>query len=802
MQTQRLRSLSGSAILLTAGLLMVPQVQSALAPPVSPQLEEGAGIIKNKQMAIALGKALFWDIQAGSEGQACASCHFSAGADSRIRNQLSPGLLKLPTADTAFGSIADYDGEPLTTASPGQTKSGATGIDGTYELQAADFPFHSLTDYTNRNSPLEITTDDVASSSGSFDSDFGRVRRLFGLKDRCGNLSAAIFHAGMLPARMVEPRNTPTTINAVFNDRNFWDGRANRIFNGVDVFGPRDIAADPSKRLIVLNGAGKPELGSVQIQNGSLASQAVGPPLSELEMSCEGRTFADVGRRLLLRRPLSLQQVHAQDSVLGSLRYSSGRGLDPAYRYDKLIKLAFEDTYWKAAGRFQITADGKLKKVLLNGYTQMEHNFSAFWGIAIKMYEDTLVSDQSKFDTWFASCLPRVTNPGDPNAVPIADPVVECRNPDGTTSPVAPTDPQHGGFTAEEVLGFGVFNNGGVGIRNAGNAACSGCHPVTNPLANPLVFPTFSEAQFQAGQTFVPVERSRIDHASPPGGIGANCTFNATTNLYQCGGVHDRGFFNIGVTPASFDPGAGGFDIYGNTLADARMFVAEQLGPVVDPTGIDPCVNNPLIEGGGTPPYPCTGGTVNPGFNWNTELHLVDGTFKTPSLRNVALTPPYFHSGNYSDLLSVAQFYARGGSRRDKNLIPGHPEYTGDTSGSGPLGQDAAPLAGPDFGTNVDFFIRDVKSKPAQIDALVAFMKTLTDPRVQCDEAPFDHPQLPVFNGHTVSDKNHDGRADDIIAVIPASGKDGYAADGKGNLCLPNSGDLFDPNLRNRLQMP
>ncbi len=71
---------------------MAPLVQSSLLPPVSPQLAVGAGIIKNKQMAIALGKALFWDIQAGSEGQACASCHFSAGADSRIRNQLSPGL--------------------------------------------------------------------------------------------------------------------------------------------------------------------------------------------------------------------------------------------------------------------------------------------------------------------------------------------------------------------------------------------------------------------------------------------------------------------------------------------------------------------------------------------------------------------------------------------------------------------------------------------------------------------------------------------------------------------------------------
>ncbi|MFD2272955.1 cytochrome c peroxidase [Undibacterium arcticum] len=30
----------------------------------------------------------------------------------------------------------------------------------------------------------------------------------------------------------MEPRNTPTVINATFNFRNFWDGRANNMFNG------------------------------------------------------------------------------------------------------------------------------------------------------------------------------------------------------------------------------------------------------------------------------------------------------------------------------------------------------------------------------------------------------------------------------------------------------------------------------------------------------------------------------------------------------------------------------------------
>src|SRR5690606_7662114 len=114
----------------------------------------------------------------------------------------------------------------------------------------------------------------------------------------------------------VEPRNTPSTINAVFNMRQFWDGRANNLFNGVGVFGLRDIEGDPNLRLIVANEAGAVDLGYLELENASLASQAVGPPLSAIEMSCKGRTFADLGRKLLRVRPLAGQRVAASDSVL------------------------------------------------------------------------------------------------------------------------------------------------------------------------------------------------------------------------------------------------------------------------------------------------------------------------------------------------------------------------------------------------------------------------------------------------------------------------------------------------------
>jgi hypothetical protein len=64
-------------------------------------------------------------------------------------------------------------------------------------------------------------------------------------------------------------------------------------------------------------------------------------------------------------------------------------------------------------------------------------------------------------------------------------------------------------------------------------------------------------------------------------------------------------------------------------------------------------------------------------------------------------------------------------------------------------------------------------------------MLALTDKRVQCDAAPFDHPSLTVFHGHTAKDKTpRDGKADDIKATLPAVGATGYG-DGSG-YCLPN----------------
>ncbi len=140
------------------------------------------------------------------------------------------------------------------------------------------------------------------------------------------------------------------------------------------------------------------------------------------------------------------------------------------------------------------------------------------------------------------------------------------------------------------------------------------------------------------------------------------------------------------------------------------------------------------------------------------------------------------------------EFYDRGGSRRDKSKID--QSYTGDTSGTGSLGKDPIPVAGTDFGTNVDRFVTPLNLTEEEIDDLTAFMLTMTDRRVQCDQAPFDHPSFKIFVSHRPTDFNRDGKADDVFFQLPEIGAAGY--DPKSGYCIPNAGDLFAPGMQSR----
>src|SRR5712691_4867770 len=611
---------------------------------IKPMLPDLTGIVQNQEKAIALGKALFWDQQAGSDGQACASCHFHAGADTRVTNQLNPGL---KANDTAF-----WASEPPSKV--GKTASGASARSN-YTVVPRDFPFHQLVDPLDRNSAIVFETNDVMSSQGTFAGGFvSDIRRR--AKEDCGPADATIFHAGSYAARKVEPRQTPTTVNAVFNVRNFWDGRANNIFNGANPFGLRD----PSAQILVATSQGVvPQ--PIALPDSSLASQAVGPPLSDFEMSCANKTFADLGHKLLTLMPLASQRVHATDSVLKPYRHPLGKGL--LLSYARLIKMAFDPKYWSAPGTY-------------GGYTQMERNFSFFWGIAIMLYESTLISDETPFDH-FMGC-----------------PEPQC-------SPEIPPDPS--ALTFQQFFGLLVFDNSG----------CSGCHSG----------PQFSGATRHVGDLFEQelLERMIMGDSIDPSAQGV--------------ALYDHGFYNIGVRPTAEDPGVGGTDPFGNTLSLARQYMKMLKGQQVpDQFVVDPCIFDipftvDLFFGA-----LCTTVPAPPEVDTTVRV-AVDGAFKTPILRNVGLTPPYFHNGSRATLAQVVQFYNRGGDRRGQD--------GDDTTGSGLLGEGGAtgilPTTSP-RGSNLDPDIQPLFLSQAEQDALVAFLLSLTDDRVACEQAPFDHP--------------------------------------------------------------
>jgi hypothetical protein len=144
------------------------------------------------------------------------------------------------------------------------------------------------------------------------------------------------------------------------------------------------------------------------------------------------------------------------------------------------------------------------------------------------------------------------------------------------------------------------------------------------------------------------------------------------------------------------------------------------------------------------------------------------------------------------------EFYRRGGNRRDASLT--QPGATGDDSGTGLLGEGLIPVPIPDKGSNAAGTLNPLTLTDANIDDIVEFLKALTDVRVQCDRAPFDHPELLIPVGHKPVDQNRDSRADDIVFRLPEIGKSGYSP-GSG-LCVPNAGDLFAPGMQARIGGP
>jgi cytochrome c peroxidase len=727
-----LSAVAAAAILTSPSLAQVPP--ELPAPPASlgtvwvPEPTRLAEVVQDRTAAIALGKALFWDIAVGSDGQtACASCHGHAGVDPRVVNTVHPGFNGIFDAGVGAGGLKTED----------------------------FFPTTRFADPSSRFSAMLRNVDDVAGSQGVLRRAFIELNAQTG-EERCADSPDPVFNDGVRNVRQVTGRNPPTVINAAFNVRQFWDGRANPWFNGIDPFGP----TNPQARVWRWDPAtSAPVQVALRLDFAGLASQAVGPANNGVEMACEGRDWGSLAHRLLDARPLAGQRVSASDSVLGPRASADGLGLATTYR--ALVQQAFRPEWHGAPG----TAGGQ---------PQIEANFSLYFGIALMLYQSTLVSDDSPYDRFAEAGFPAgggghlspeavlglnlFINVGQFPDLPITH-CVDCHATPlfssatwagmGITAPPAPgpapfvavggiermlamadaraasvTFANHAadGDPSIRPLTFQVSGRSIEVIRLAADSddpddgqeviddnlpqfPANACNLVRNSVMTP---------EQGAGMLVAEVRRE------PLAGGGCGTWLRLTLELFPVGryaivinntqratlevrpdGAYDMGFYNIGVRPTFEDLGIGALGHAGTPLSWTRRV---QLG--LPTPEFDPPVAVPA------------------------SVHAaVNGAFKTPTLRNIDLTGPYFHNGGVATLRETIELYNRGGDFHAANAADLSPQM-------------------------VALGLRD-----HEIDALVSFLRSLTDERVRMESAPFDHPELPLPNGRSLPPVGAAGRA-------------------------------------------
>jgi cytochrome c peroxidase len=713
----------------TFGLNVNAQEESLISSLKSasiPTPENLSTYVKNESSLVALGKALFWDNEAGFKGQACASCHYHAGVDSRYKNQISPN---------GASNISGFDSM--------QTGQGGPN----YTLKVDDFPLFELSNPDDRHSQIIYDTDDTVTSMGTYLASVSNVNgEITGQDDECNIEPDITFHVNGYNTRRVEPRNTPSTINAVFNFRQFWDGRANNEFNGVDPFGPR------SQNAIIRRNDGGSNYTNVRVsmRNSSLASQAVGPILSTLEMNCAGRQISHVARKLLPKQPLERQFVSSTDSVLGSLA-NSDLGLNTSYR--QLVQESFRDEWWNG------TAD-------INGFSQIESNFSLFYGLALQAYQSTLISDDSPFDRYMD---------GDSNALNSQEQqglavflgkgnCTACHKGPELSSAASRLQSENSEGGLVERMQMAKLDGGPIrvvenweqcstsqGLCRGNNVDVRTYRWVSNDGTVSETRSTQFSAWCYAWYFGAPGSSNTLGHCE---------VLNGTTEEAEgFVALYDNGFYNIGVTPTIEDLGVGADDPWGNPLSWTRQekFRAAGLSDLApDNFFTDP---NRFEENPGVP--------VDP-----NERDAVDGAFKTPILRNVSLTAPYMHNGDQLTLEQLVEFYNRGGNRQD-------------TSGNDDDGSRCDTTGFAENCSNLDPDITSLDLTETEKAALVAFIRALTDERVREESAPFDHPELIIPLGH-VGDENfvetvfENGAtiARDDLFTLPAVGREGRSAIG------------------------
>lgn len=791
---------------------------------------------EKKRTLQGLGKALFWDMQVGGDGvTACATCHYHAGADHRRNNQMSPGfkgddfvLDLLPAANKAltsphyggandFGTVVGFPVNESHLLSQGWSVDAPDGTPG-----------------SGQKGDPGLDINDVASSQGVRAGAFTGLSgervdfALLATTDEGFDIKSYPTFVDGIPAtaRRVEPRNAPTVINAVYNLRNFWDGRADSFFNGVSPLGFRD----PTARVkAYVDGQIADE--KLLIPFSSLASQAVGPPLSDFEMQFANRKFAHIGRKLSGLVPLAGQLIACNDSLLGELSGCTGSGGERGLivNYADLVRDVFDQRFWgNESGEnvcLGIDDSEGLPSVMEipcaesgpEDFTLLEYNFALFFGLAVQAYEATLFTENTIVDLLaggvatgavtrgtgrravtindvagmpFETCI--ATLAGNNNAAAMDDAEQICAaqyakfiHPGAVTGaesgnarfPVDPGTPIGGcmdplgcdGSPHEAAAINALLNiDRGVGRFFAGATACAVCH----------FNPEFTGATVSALTGFGAAPVAPL----PPGQLRKEAlevpmermiAFNGQTHVY------DAGFYNIGVRPSVEDLSLGdaingvplsfaklreaivllqsGLDLPANLDETAIALIADviasgELKIPTSPTDLTPRVFDLALACG-----PGLVGNANardqrkgdPNNNPNTnqcirdvipgEKILMNGAFKTPGLRNVKFTGPYFHNGAKKNLRQVLETYKTAGHFSTINF------------------------------NNLDAGMRTFDLGPTDEASVIEMMETgLTDWRVAHDSGKFDHPELCVPHGHDPA------TGQTLLVSIPAVGQGGH----------------------------
>ncbi len=732
-------------------------------------------IIRNEEAAIALGKSFFWDTQVGSDGQtACASCHFKAGADARpdgsmgvarrvlrhdqdiaddgtepseeltddlivlvYRNRWSKmvefdnvitdlaihGLKRLiQIAELRSDEMADVFAEmnktTLTTThqeililwerlksfQPASPPNSPQPTPEEFKTRI-ELVIYAL-EYTRQTSDVAELADQ-AQVTTNYSNDLWKAlsskqvgpsrqapalklgarmspfQQMDGPESRADIQQRKVASKKASDQRETNLPNSPTVINAALHDRLFHDGRAASVFNGYDHLGD-EAGRDGYGKWMFRNGRWRRVL--VRIPDAALASQATAPLLSVAEMSWFGRQYHHVARKLLDRRPLQFQTVKPDDSHLAGYVAAVGAGLSVTYR--ELIQKAFRPEWWSGADVPSVAECDALTGDPL-ALKQIEANFSLFWGIALMAYQNELISNQSEFDTLMADRRKGLS-------------LYENRSQEEQT------------HIRTVLKGFKTFQD----------HACADCHRA----------PEF------AGATRATVYGPILEFEGPLDAINAETEQNEFANWLATGqpGIdariermpfrpemaprfYDSGFYNIGITPddprrTEFHPGVDG---------EVRMDLANQQGAllsIVQRFG-QGLVSDLLLD---RDSYV----THSLARRYNDRWSNVVGSFKTPTMRNVTLTAPYFHNGQTPDLGGVLEHY-------DNPVNNIESQQSGSTK--------------KETFTNLHLHPAVLKTNtaPAETEipdnlksSVLIFLESLSDPRVRNHEAPFDRPSL------------------------------------------------------------